>query len=228
MLQSGQVSLRFGQASVRVPLHRHREALLIVGVRGAATIETVDRAWELPPRSMLWLAGDTPHQVRTAPDHHSLVLSFPPGLAPRTTGWIESSGFVHDLVERVGRAPDPERRDRLTAVLVDELAEPVPPNARLRRVTELLAQHPAMGVAALARELGISERTFRRWFRDDLGTRFTRWRQEHLVEHALQRLGRGESVKCVAADLGYTSTSAFIAMFKRVMHVSPRRHLRAR
>jgi AraC-like DNA-binding protein len=227
MLQSGQVSSRFCHAT-EVTVHSHREALLVVGLRGAATIGTGAQDWAVPPRSMLWIAGDTPHQVHTTADHHSLVLAFPPELVARATGWIEASGFVHDLVERVGQAADAERHERLTAVLVDELAEPVPANARLCRVTELVTQHPATSVATLAREVGMSERTFRRWFRADVGTSFTRWHQQRIVDRAIGQLDRGDSVKCVAADLGYTSTSAFIAMFKRVMNVSPQRYLRSR
>jgi AraC-like DNA-binding protein len=227
MLQSGQVSSRFGHASV-MPMHSHREAQLVVSLRGTATIGTGDQEWAVPPRSMLWIAGNTSHRVHTTADHHWLILSFPPEFVARATGWIKASGFVHDLVERIGHAPDSERRDRLTAVLLDELVEPVPANARLRRVTELVTQHPATSVAALARAVGMSERTFRRWFRADVGTSFTRWYQQHIVERAIQQLDRGDSVKCVAADLGYTSTSAFIAMFKRIMNVSPQRYLRSR
>jgi AraC-like DNA-binding protein len=227
MFQSGQVLSWFGHASV-VPMHSHRQAQLVVSLRGTATIGTGDQDWAVTPRSMLWLAGDTPHRVHTTADHHWLVLSFPPELVARATGWVEASGFVHDLVERIGHAPDPERRARLTAVLVDELVEPVPVNARLRRVTELVTLHPATSVAALARAVGMSERTFRRWFRADVGTSFTRWHQQRIVERAIEQLDRGDSVKCVAADLGYSSTSAFIAMFKRVMNASPQRYLRSR
>jgi len=105
MSSSGQVSSQFGHASV-VPMHSHREALLVVSLRGTATIGTSGAEWALPSRSMLWLAGDTLHQVHSTPDHHWLVLAFPPETVARATGWIDASGFVHDLVERVGRAPD--------------------------------------------------------------------------------------------------------------------------
>jgi AraC-like DNA-binding protein len=227
MLQSGQVVSRFGYANV-VPMHSHREAQLVISLHGTATIDTGEQDWAVTPRSMLWLSGDTPHRVHTTDDHRWLVLSFPPGLVTRATGWIGASGFLHGLVERVGHAPDPERRARLTAVLVEELVDPVPVDARLLRVTELVTLHPTTSVAALARAVGMSERTFRRWFRADVGTSFTRWHQQRVVDRAIERLDRGDSVKCVAADLGYSSTSAFIAMFKRVMSVSPRRYLRSR
>ena len=41
--------------------------------------------------------------------------------------------------------------------------------------------------------------------------------------HALRLLASGESVTSVALDVGYSSTSAFIAMFKRELGTTPRR-----
>jgi len=228
MSQPGHMSSRFGQPSLLVSLHSHREALLVVSLRGTATLGIGDRDWHLPPRTLLWLAGSTPHRLHTSSDHHSLILSFPPELVRRASGWLEASGFVHDLIDRVARADDPERRDRLTAVLFDELAEPLSLDARLTRVTELVTRNPMPSVAEIARQVGMSERSFRRWFRDDIGTSFTEWHQRHVVERAIRQLERGESVKRVAAELGYNSTSAFSAMFKRVTNASPQRYMNPR
>lgn len=227
LLQPGQMLSHSGHASA-VPMHSHREAQLVVSLRGTATLGTQGRDWALTPRSMLWLASDTPHRAQASDHEHWLVLSFPPELITRATGWVEASAFVHDLVARVSQAPDPERCARLMAVLADELVEPIPVDARLQRVTELVTHHPKMGVAALACAVGMSERTFRRWFQTEVGTSFTRWHQQRVVDRAIARLGQGDSVKCIAADLGYTSTSAFIAMFKRVTSVSPLRYLHSR
>jgi AraC-like DNA-binding protein len=209
-------------------MHSHSEALLVLSLRGSATIGTSSEDFELPPGSLLWIAGHTPHRVQTSADHHSLILSFPHELIARATGRCESSGFVHDLIARISQAAASARRERLTAVLVDELAEPVPESTRLSHVSELAARRPALSVASMAREIGMSERAFRRWFLADVGTSFTRWQQERCAQRAISRLQRGDSVKCVAADLGYTSPSAFSAMFKRVMNVTPQHYLRAR
>lgn len=228
MSHSGQISSRTGHARVQVAMHSHAEALLVVNLRGSATIGTADREFALPPRSLLWVAGHTPHRVHTSADHHSLILSFPHDLVARATGLLEASAFVHDLVARVSQTADAERRARLAAVLIDELAEPLPASARLRRVTDLAQQRPAPTLAALAREVGMSERSFRRWFRAEVGTSFTSWHRELTVARALQQLERGESVKSVALSLGYESPSAFTAMFKRKMKVSPQHYLRSR
>ncbi|MNN97932.1 DNA-binding transcriptional regulator AraC [compost metagenome] len=52
----------------------------------------------------------------------------------------------------------------------------------------------------------------------------TRWRQRLRVLLALPRLLAGESVTTVALSLGYDTPSAFIAVFKREMGVTPARY----
>lgn len=222
MSRSGQVVARSGKGELASALHRHREAELVVGIAGVATIETADAEWELGPRAALWLEADTAHRARSARDHRAVVLSFPPDLIARRTGWVETTGFLHDLVGRIAAVDEPARRDRLVSVLVDELAAaPVAPPALLDRVVALVRAEPALGAAAIASRLGLSERALRRSFREDVGTSFRRWHQERLVACATERLGRGESVKRVAADLGYANPSAFIAMYKRVTGTTP-------
>ena len=53
---------------------------------------------------------------------------------------------------------------------------------------------------------------------------FVKWRQQLHVGLALQKLASRESVTNIAIDLGYESTSAFIAMFKRSMGTTPSRY----
>ena len=50
---------------------------------------------------------------------------------------------------------------------------------------------------------------------------FGRWRQQVRLLHALRRLAEGASVTTAALDVGYDSTSAFIAMFKRNLGTTP-------
>ncbi len=96
MSQTGQVVSQLGHASA-LPLHSHREPMLIVDLRGTMTIGTGDQTnetWALAPHGMLWLAGGTPHHVRTTADHHWLALAFPPALVARptcTTSWRASA-----------------------------------------------------------------------------------------------------------------------------------------
>jgi len=58
----------------------------------------------------------------------------------------------------------------------------------------------------------------------ETGVSFTRWRQQAILIHALERLANGEAVNPIADPLGYASPSNFIAMFKRAFGLSPARY----
>ena len=196
-----------GQAAGEVDAAAVEAALEATGTttladRGTSTLSGGERARVLLARVLAgqpkWLLADEP-LASLDPVHQIALLDQLRALA--ATGSARSSPPAETRAARCSRRPwvSPPRRSLRTC-----------------RST------------ALARELGMSERSFRRWFLADVGASFTRWHQQQLVDRAIERLHRGDSVKCVAADLGYASTSAFIAMFKRVMNVSPQRYLRSR
>lgn len=75
--------------------------------------------------------------------------------------------------------------------------------------------------------MGASGRTLARLFRREIGMTFGAWRQQARLIEALARLGTGEPVTHVALDLGYESPSAFTAMFRRSLGVTPSRYFDA-
>ncbi|MCO4759204.1 MAG: AraC family transcriptional regulator, partial [Oceanospirillaceae bacterium] len=55
----------------------------------------------------------------------------------------------------------------------------------------------------------------------DLGIPLSEWRQRLKVVRAMPMLQAGTSVESVALDLGYSTASAFIAMFRRLLNMTP-------
>ena len=94
---------------------------------------------------------------------------------------------------------------------------------RLRALCEAVLRAPAerATLAQWAADVGASERTMARLFRDELGTSYQQWRQQAVLAHALPLLARGVPVSQVAAASGYASDSAFTAMFKAAMGQPP-------
>ena len=76
-------------------------------------------------------------------------------------------------------------------------------------------------------ECGASKRTMQRLFADESGMSFSRWRQQARLIHALQSLAAGQSVTNAALDAGYSTTSAFISMFRKQLGTTPSRYLAA-
>ena len=80
------------------------------------------------------------------------------------------------------------------------------------------------GVEALGVWAGVSPRTLARRFTLETGFTPSAWRQRARILRALELLASGQPVTTIALDLGYDNVSAFIAMFKRVMGVTPERY----
>ena len=60
----------------------------------------------------------------------------------------------------------------------------------------------------------------------ELGTSFVRWREQVLLARAVPLAARRMPIAAIAAELGYASPSAFAAMVRRSVGVSPRAFLR--
>ena len=77
----------------------------------------------------------------------------------------------------------------------------------------------------LAYHAGASSRTMARLCERELKMSFVHWRQHVRLARALSQMATGDPIKTVARDAGYQSASAFSAMFRRVLGVTPTRYL---
>ena len=135
-----------------------------------------------------------------------------------------------------GGGVNSQREQLLMALVLDEISRAATQqlgvsmphshrgDKRLRALCEAVLRAPSQRatLAAWAADIGASERTAARLFRDELGLSYQQWRQQAVLAHALPLLSRGQSVGTVAAATGYASDSAFSAMFKTAMGQSPR------
>lgn len=139
------------------------------------------------------------------------------------------------LAELIGYLADPEldpdARTRGEAVIVDLLRPvvmatvevPMPREERANEVAEALRATPGDNrtLEAWGREIGASERTLARSFLAETGLSFGRWRARMRLSAALVDLAAGTPVSRVARAVGYESTSAFVAAFRRETGVTP-------
>ncbi len=120
---------------------------------------------------------------------------------------------------------------RLTRVIVDQLQTvptiplklPVPTDRRAMRIAEVLRKSPGdnRSIEQLSKSVGAAKRTIERIFLKETDMTFGRWRQQLRLLQALTLLAAGETVTTVALEVGYDSTSAFIAAFKTVLGTTP-------
>ena len=193
----------------------------------------------VPPSRAVWIAPQAVHSVRVLEAAHFRTLYVDASVTPGE--WqgcrvLVVSPLLRELVSALD-APELARpRDAmLTALVLDELRAadtqalgvPLPPadsgDKRLRALCDAVLRAPAerATLAQWAADVGASERTMARLFREQLGTSYQQWRQQAVLAHALPLLARGLPVSHVAAATGYASDSAFTAMFKAAMGQPP-------
>jgi AraC-like DNA-binding protein len=154
---------------------------------------------------------------------------------PRTCCVLHVSPLLAELVRHacdVGslREDVPEHA-HLVAVVLDLLAAaprlplqlPMPRDPRAARVAQALLADPGdlRPLGALCESAGASKRTIERVFVEETGMTLGTWRQQLSLVHGMRLIAAGAKVTTAAVDAGYASASAFIAMFRRAMGVTP-------
>lgn len=226
-------------------LHKHEKAQLMYVVSGVLTMQAAGGIWTVPPHCALWIPTRVSHAGKMAGPIKVASLYIDPELAApleQDCGILFVQPFLRELIFRfepeMGLGSiEADREMRLLSVLLDELAAtplepihlPMPTDRRLRRLTEMIIEDPALRftIDQWGAQVGASNRTLSRLFRRETGMSFIRWRQQLHIGLALQRLAQGELVTNVAFNLGYESVSAFISMFRRTLGTTPARYFGA-
>lgn len=227
----------------RIATHTHPWHQLVYASEGVMRVETPSGNWVVPPERAVWIPAGFAHAIRMTGAVRMQTLYLRPGLAPDLPvdcGVVSVSALLRELVLetlRRGMLRDtvPEQA-RLAAVLIDLILSIPQVPLQLRLPTDPRAQHVVRKalkqisrtntVAELARGSGASARTIERLFVEQTGLTFGRWLQRAKALHALERLAAGESVTAAGLAIGYQSTSAFIAMFQRLVGATPGSYLR--
>ena len=229
--------------------HAHAWAQLAYCAVGIVQVTTEHKAraadeitYIVPPSRAVWIAPGARHRITVLETAEFRTLYIAPTATPR--GWsscrvIVVSPLLRETIQAL-YAPDDgklavQREQLLSGLAIDEIARadtqalgvpmPHPQNGdkRLRALCEAVMRAPAerATLSGWAADIGASERTAARLFRDELGMSYHQWRQQAVLAHALPLLARGQSISRVTAASGYASDSAFSAMFKAAMGQSP-------
>ncbi|MGA2528929.1 MAG: helix-turn-helix transcriptional regulator [Acidimicrobiales bacterium] len=215
--------------------HTHEDHQLAWASRGVLTVVTDVATWVLPPTRALFIPQGLEHETLASGQATMRTLYIRPQSCP--IRWLDPTPVAVSplLVELIGhldqKVLDGSRRERAEAVLVD-LLEPVvlatievrtPRDERAREVAQLLGDNPCdkRTIDEWGRAVGASGRTLARAFLADTGVTFGRWRSLARLQAALPALAGGEAVGKVARRVGYDSTSAFVAAFRRETGMTP-------
>ncbi|MGD9918883.1 MAG: helix-turn-helix domain-containing protein [Paenirhodobacter sp.] len=227
-------------AGFAMPAHAHPRAQLALCFDGLMRLEVGEDIWFIPDRHGVWIPPGLGHALSArAPVElqnfyvHPRFVPFC-GLPDRPTV-VRATPLLRGIARRL--APDASARPsaaqsrRLAFVALDEMTRleradlhlPGARDPRLAAVMEALLADPGarQGLAGLAARAGVSERTLGRLFRAETGLSWRDWHQRLRFLLAIEGLESGETSGALAARLGYSSASAFIAAFRRQFGVPP-------
>lgn len=225
--------------------HRHPRAQLIHTLSGVMTVTSRAGSWVVPAGRAVWMPPHEEHAIQIA-GHVSMRTVFVRDDArsglPRCCEVMEVSPFLREAIvaaTMIALDYEPGGRDaRVMELILDEIAAaprlhlhvPMPRDPRLARLCERLIADPAAAATLerLAEEIHVSGRTLARMFHRELGMSCGEWLRRMRLLLSLPRLAAGVSVLEVAMEHGYDSPSAFTAMFRRALGVSPTAYSRNR
>jgi AraC-like DNA-binding protein/quercetin dioxygenase-like cupin family protein len=224
--------------------HSHTEDQVLFASEGVMTVDTLEGVWVVPPLRAVWIPAETIHGVRMSGRVSMRTLYLLPELCrslPRKCLVINISSLLRELILHACTFPRLHQRvpserhvidlivDQLKAVESIPLQLPEPSDARAKKLVKRLFENPGdpRPLDELSAACGASKRTMQRLFMEETGMPFSKWRQRLCLITAMQRLAAGESVTSAALDAGYSTTSAFISMFRRELGTTPGRYLGA-
>jgi AraC-like DNA-binding protein len=218
-------------------LHAHPSAQLLHAIEGVMIVRSAAGSWVVPPNRAVWLMAGVEHEVMMCGGVKIRTVFIDPGASPhlpRVSCVIAVSPLLRELILSAVQVPlnyrPGTRGEWLMHLLLDELRElrvlplhlPMPGDERLKSICRSLIANPADSRTAeqWALRLGLTAKTIHRLFRQT-GLTFAQWRQQARLLFALERLAQGDRVIDVALSAGYSSQSAFTAMFHKHFGVPP-------
>jgi AraC-like DNA-binding protein len=215
---------------------------LLYASAGVMTVETDAGTWVIPPHRALWAPDGTPFRIVMTGRVSLRSLYLHSSLAALPGEWraVNVPPLLRELILHAVRTAPLDlgvpTQERLVMVLMDQLSTlpqaplqvPLPADPRARAMARQMLDRPDedASVDDLARQCGGSRRTLERVFLAQTGLTIGQWRRRLRLVHALRLLAAGESVTAVAPAVGYSTPSAFGAMFREELGETPGRYFR--
>jgi len=210
-------------------------------LRGVMNIEADGIRFLSPPQYAIWIPPYVEHWSATFRDitfrtvYLSLDVSVNLPVKPCALNVSTIMKVIlNDFANRDVRIPVTREDMTLAQACIDQIRHatayetyiPFAYSCELRSMMQKFQESPGDRRLAehFASQLGITTRTLERRCKDEIGMSFGEWRNRVKLLHALEALESGKSVQQTAEELGYSSSSAFIVMFRRETGKTPEQY----
>ncbi len=223
---------------IEVPPHFHEWGQLLYASSGVMQVMAQGSIWVIPPQRAVWIPPLVNHSIKVI---HTVTLRSmyvaPHAMddLPKKCQVMFVTPLLRELIAEAVNYPPLYDQDgpqgRLARVLLDclkaapgtSLHLPVPESGPIQQIASHLKINPAdeTTLDEWADKLGTTTRTLARNFKKQTDMTFGQWRQQARLLEALSRLANNQPIAHIAQDLGYSSQSAFSAMFRKALGVTP-------
>ncbi|HLH02698.1 MAG TPA: helix-turn-helix transcriptional regulator [Bryobacteraceae bacterium] len=226
--------------AVRYAWHTHSKHQLLYALRGTLQLEAAGARYFLPAQRAAWIAAGTPHRTTVAGASGISVY-----FHPRLIAWqgtpvrvIAPSPLLREMVRGAYRWPahskggEAVRRAyfRTLALLFREWLEtPLPFSlpetddpALGRAIAFTMANLDKAGALSASAAALMSERSFRRHFKESLGLCWREYLLKARMLRAMELLsGDDRTIAQIASEVGFESAGGFAHAFSRFTNESP-------
>ncbi len=223
--------------------HEHPRGQLIYAYAGAILVHIERGSWVVPPQRAVWVPAGTRHAMQACGTVEMRTIYIRPDAVPpelKSCCVVGVPPLLRELILAVVHMPidyDDDGRDGLVVRLLLQEMKPLPlvplhlpmPNdRRLARICTRILEDPSdeTSIESWSRQIGASERTIIRLFPEETGLTYSRWKQQARLMSAVRLLAEGKHVTDISLQLGYESPSAFSAMFRRALGMTPTEYFR--
>lgn len=226
------------------PEHQHSWNQLLYATSGVLMVMVKGERLFIPPEKAVWIPAGHPHQVHSEFGAELKSLYICTSKTP--DNWLQSrvikvSALLKQLIiEASGFAveyPIPGyEADLVTLILAtlprletDDQQLAWPSSPELYQLCQSFYEQPSqrLSTEVMAAQLAVSKRTLERRFMQETGMAIQQWLLQLKYLQAVELLTAGYSVTHVALELGYSSPSAFIYMFRAKSGHSPSQLLKS-
>jgi len=217
--------------------HSHARGQLFASLRGLLSVGLDDGVWIVPAIHAVWMPPHATHSIRSHGPFHgwgAYVAEWACADLPQKPCTLRISGLLREAVLRAAAwpmGPLDIANAHVAAVILDEIRSmvvepfglPLPHDARLQRIASALIADPAnpRDLEQWAEWSAMSARTLSRRFVSETGFTFSAWRQRARLMRSLEMLAADVPVNTIALELGYSTASVYISLFRKTFGQTP-------
>lgn len=223
--------------------HAHRDGQIFMLDSGMISCTSKNYHWSITPNSLGWIPPMIEHSSISWGKIKAKSFHLPATIAkdlPSQPCVLQTNSLIKALIDRIVTFTHfnqlTDQQKTIIQVLIDEIKDtkpvnslllPYPTNPGLVKITQAIWQNPSStkSQSQWAIWAGISVRSLSRYFMQETGMTFAHWKQLAKLLASLPRLSEQKSITEVAYLVGFSDASAYIAAFRSVFGVSPKRYL---